>query len=825
MTQESLAERAGLSVHGVQKLEAGASHPYRDTVRRLLSAMPLSLEDARALEAVAQPAPRNRSRIATQAADEVGTVLPAQLTSFIGREQEIHEIVQLLHVARLVTLTGVGGCGKTRLALEVARQVHGQYGDGVWFIELASLADPALVPQAVAASLGIREGSAQPLLKLLTSALKPRHALLVLDNCEHLLNACAQLVSALLTGCPRLQVVATSREALGLTGEISRRVPSLLVPPSEEPLTLEALAGYTAVQLFVDRAQAVQPSFGLSERNAASIAQICIRLDGIPLALELAAALVRGISVEQQASRLDQRFRLLTGGSRAALPRQQTLRATIDWSYELLTETERMLFARLSVFAGSWTLEAAESVCTGDGIDRGAVVELLLHLVDKSLVDAMEESDGVDRYRLLDTLRQYARERLLSGGHAEAVHSLHAEYYLSLAERVEPELDLPSQRECIELLSQELGNLRAALEWQIAGGDAQNALRLAGVVARFWEVRGHLREGRKRLTEVLALPAASASTRARAKVLDGAGVLALYQYDVLAARPLFKESLALYRQHRDWHGVAWVLIHLGWFCHDTGRLKAAFRFLREAVQLCEQLGDRRGSARALTLLGSVTFWAGDFTAARALHEQSLAQTREVGDRWGTAWALHNLGMDLLRLAELGQNGTRLAQPALEESFSIWSELGERRHLAFVMSDLGTFAASQHDFVAARARLNESLSTFTELGDVHGKWVTLLNCALLFNAEGKYEQAVQALGGAATQLKVGLRRSPPFAGPLWDRHLSTARSAMDPRQFAAAWQRGEAMALDEAIAYVYQQLASTGPHGVRSAPPGPSTAVS
>ena len=485
LTQEALAERAGLSVHGVQKLESGGSHPYRDTVHRLLKALRLSPADVEAFQAAAAPAPRHRAGGAARPWTNVRKDLPAALTSFIGREHDTDELARLLPSTRLLTLTGVGGCGKTRLALEVARSVYARYPDGVWLVELAPIADPALVPQTVATALGIRETPAQPLLTTLTTALKPRRCLLLLDNCEHLLDACATLANTLLLACPGLHILTTSREALGLAGEVSCRVPSLRVPPLEPLPAAEALDAYAAVQLFVERTRAVQPGFAVTDRNAVAIAQICHRLDGIPLALELAAARVRGLSVDDLAARLDQRFRLLTGGSRAALPRQQTLRATVDWSYDVLSESERAVFARLSVFAGGWDLEAAEAVCAGDGIDQEQVVELLLHLVDKSLVAAEEDAAGRQRYRLLDTLRQYGRDRLLASGQSEAVHGRHAMYYLTLAERAEPELDLPRQAVWIERLALEHSELRSALEWLMAQGEVDPAVRLAGVLSRF----------------------------------------------------------------------------------------------------------------------------------------------------------------------------------------------------------------------------------------------------------------------------------------------------------------------------------------------------
>jgi predicted ATPase/DNA-binding XRE family transcriptional regulator len=803
LTQEALANLAGLSAHGIQRLESGASRPYRETIRRLVQALRLSREDATALQDVAPPAPRHRtSRAGTSPAD-IRHSLPAALTSFIGRELEKDELARLLAVTRLLTLTGVGGCGKTRLALEVCRLVYDTYPDGVWLVELASITDPALIPQAVATAVGVRETPAQSLLTTLSTTLEPRQTLLVLDNCEHLLDACAHLANTLLLACPRLQILATSREALGVAGEVSRRVPSLQVPPPESPPTAEAVGRYAAVQLFVERARAVQPTFAIAERTAATIGQVCQRLDGIPLALELAAALLRGLSVDDLATRLDQRFQLLTGGNRAALPRQQTLRATIDWSYGLLTEAERALFARLAVFAGSWDLEAAEAVCAGDGVDREEVVQLLLHLVDKSLVAAEEQVVG-KRYRLLDTLRQYARETLLARGESEHVHGRHANYYATLADTAEPELDQPRQAAWIDRLALEQSEFRAAVEWLVARGAVQQALQLAGVMSRFWEVRGQLREGRARLAGLLALPGASARTVARAKVLDGAAVLALYQFDIPTARALFKESLALYREHHQLRGVSWVLIHLGWLCHDLGRPRAAQRFLQEALALCRQVDDRRGVARCLTILGMLAFDELDLRIARSMYEESLALNREVGDRWGTAWTLLNFGRVRLAEAELGLADTSAAQGLLEESVTIWREIGERRHLAFASADLAVSVAWQGDLALARTHLEEALSTFAELQDKAGNWSALFSCSRLLATDGQYEQSARLLGAARAGQFVAGRPIACFS-VLAEHRLESLRRIVGPELVATAFAQGAAMSLDEAVALAYFKL--------------------
>ena len=424
--------------------------------------------------------------------------VPASLTSFLGREREVAEVRARLAAGRLLTLTGVGGCGKTRLALEVARVVLDQYPDGVWLVELGPTADAALVPHSVAAVVGARETAGQSTVNALASRLRARRLLLVLDNCEHLLDACAQLVDVLLRACPEVRVLATSREALGITGEVAWRVPSLPVPDPHHLPQLAELRANPAVRLFTERASATQSQFVLTERNAPAVAQVCARLDGIPLALELAAARVAGLAVDQLAARLGQRFRLLTGGSRTALPRQQTLRATLDWSYDLLSQPEQMLLERLSVFAGGWTLEAAEVVCSGAGIEVSDVTDGLLRLVNKSLVVADEAPDGRQRYRLLETVRQYARERLGSAAEAEAAHERHAAYFLAYVEAHDPEELLRAkgllnpERSMLDQLEGELDNLRAALRWWIESPDAERALHQAAALFRIWYLRGSL---------------------------------------------------------------------------------------------------------------------------------------------------------------------------------------------------------------------------------------------------------------------------------------------------------------------------------------------
>ncbi|MSP12497.1 MAG: adenylate/guanylate cyclase domain-containing protein, partial [Chloroflexi bacterium] len=528
--------------------------------------------------------------------------LPVQLTSFIGREKEMADIKRLLPSTHLLTLTGVGGTGKTRLSLQVAADLLEEFADGVWLVELAPLADPALVPQAVATALGVREESGRPLLATLTDYLRAKHLLLILDNCEHLVAACIQVAEALLRACPHLKMLATSREALGITGESIFHVPSLPLPDPLRLPPVETLTQYEAIRLFIDRAVAVKSDFTVTNANAPAVAQICHRLDGIPLAIELAAARVRALSVEQISKRLDDRFRLLTGGSRSALPRQQTLAALIDWSYNLLTAPERALLQRLSVFAGGWSLEAAEQVCADVGQDSGhprdvvlssEVLDLLTRLVDKSLVNA-EDQDGETRYRLLETIRQYARDRLLESGEGDQVRDRHLQYFLQLAEEGEIQLRGPQQMAWFKRLQTEQDNFRIALQWSLG---TEAGLRLAGALADFWVWwRGEISEGRRWLEEILAQTAGLGRTAARAKALCAAS---WFQDDSTAKRSRYEESIAIWREVGDQRGLALALHYLGLLELEQNHLAVARQWNTESQELWRAAGDAWGLARSL----------------------------------------------------------------------------------------------------------------------------------------------------------------------------------------------------------------------------------
>lgn len=665
--------------------------------------------------------------------------LPVQWTSFIGREKEIEEVRSLLAKTRLLTLTGSGGCGKTRLALQVAAELIEGYSDGVWLVELGALSDPAFVPQQVATALGLREAPGRTLVQTVTDYLLPKAALLLLDNCEHLIEACTPLVDTLLRTCPHLRILATSREALRITGEQIYRTPSLSTPDQASlPKEQRALAGvvskYAAVRLFVDRAQLQRSDFVLTHQNITAVAELCSRLDGIPLAIELAAARVKMLSVEQIAARVADRFRLLTGGSRTALPRQQTLRAAMDWSYDLLSESERRLLNRLSVFAGGWRLESVEQVCGEEGVEE-EVLDLLSGLVDKSLVFS-EEEEGATRYRLLETVRQYSREWLGKTEEEAEFRDRHQAFFLALAEEAVPHLTGPEQGVWLERLEAEHDNLRAALEWcQTEQGRTEAGLRLAGSLWRFWWTRGYLSEGRKQLMALLSHPGGQDRTRARANALIGAGVLASTQGDNEVARTLYDESLTIFREADNPGGMALALSGLGNLAYVQGDNANARAHYEQCLAIQQEMGASYGIANSLNSLGNVACSQGDYAAAQSYLEESLAIFREVGNPGGMALALRNLGN-----VAFAQGDYAAAQSYQKESLAIFRELDDLRGTADSLSNLGNAAYAQGDYEVARAYGEESLAISREIGNRKNIADSLNHLGNVASAQDNFEVA-------------------------------------------------------------------------------------
>jgi len=680
--------------------------------------------------------------------------LPLPLTSFVGRAGALAEVQRLLSSARLITLTGPGGVGKTRLALEAASAAVGQFEDGAWWVELAPLCDAGLVADEVSLVLGLPAGSKQPQKALVSEHLRPKNLLLVLDNCEHLIYACAELAESLLQTCPRLRILATSREALGIGGEIAWPVPPLSLPGPGSPPNLEAVTESEAGRLFVERARAIRPDLPLAPSDARAIAQVCRRLDGLPLAIELAAARVRMLSLPQIAARLDDSIRLLTQGSRTALPRHQTLEAAMDWSYDLLTLAEQELFKRLAIFSRGFTLEAAEAVASDPAapevIPPEDVLDLLSRLVLKSLVVVMDDRAG--RYRLLETIRQHALERLRASGEMDRVRHLHLAYYLELAERAESRLVGENQVESLKLLQVEHDNLRAALAWAAEGGAPGAGLRLAAALGPFWNRIGHLSEGSRWLEKALAACRAPGPLRAKA----------LYQAASLA--------------------------------HQQGNYEQALDLSRQSLALSRYLGDRHGMARALGLRGMIVHWQGDRDRAGPLLEESLALAREIEDERTVARTLLFLG-DL----RLRQGALAGATALLEDGLGFYQRMGDGWRMAWALSALGDVARLRGDYRRAAAHFRLALSLYQELGSKSEMPFPLEALALTTAAQGQPERAAR-LWGAAAALRDEIHA---FLAPSYRSdyapYLDLLRAALGEQAFAAALAEGRELTLEQALA--------------------------
>jgi predicted ATPase/class 3 adenylate cyclase len=640
--------------------------------------------------------------------------LPRRMTSFVGRERELSETKRILGTTALMTLTGAGGVGKTRLAIELATEVLGEYRDGAWIVELGSMADPSVLGNVLSAALAVQERSTGSQVVAVAEHLRSRQLLLVLDDCEHVLAAVADAADTILRAAPGVRIVATSREPLGITGEALYPVPSLSAPAAGRETVGDVLAQFDACRLFVERCVVAQPSFQVTEANIGTIARICRRLDGIPLALELAAARVRALPVEQIAARLDDRFQLLTGGNRNALPRHQTLRAAMDWSYDLLTEPERAVLRRLSVFSGGCTLEAAEAVCAGDPVESAAVLDLLTRLVDRSLVVA-EMTGEESRFGLLETVREYALERLLGEDEPDRTRRRHRDWYLDLVEQARPAFfQGPEPGHWLERLDREHDNLRAALGWS-EGADDEGAtgLRLATDLWRFWEIRGYLQEGRDWLERFLRSSGGQVSIR-RADALTGAGILALMQGDHPAALRFHEESLALQRELGDEGAVSYALNNLANAAIQQGHYAKARELYQETLEISERRGDRHGTGFTLSHLADAVALEGDYEEARGLFERSIAVFREHDDRWGEAIALGNFAQAAAR-----QGDYATARVLNEEAVELSQAIGDARGVARAIGNLGDVAVAEGDFAAARSLYLECVRIRYTLGDLPG----------------------------------------------------------------------------------------------------------
>jgi non-specific serine/threonine protein kinase len=765
------------------------------------------------------------------------TNLPIPLTSFIGRQQEIGEVKEILSNMRLLTLTGAGGSGKTRLAIQVANESLGSFKDGVWWVELAALTNETLVSQAVAKTLGVQGNAQQPLVESLVNYLRSKQLLLVLDNCEHLLTPCAQLATVLLSVCPHLKIVATSRESLGILGERSWQVPSMLLPKNQTLPVSELLIRFEGIRLFCERAIAVKADFTLTEQNASIVIEICQRLDGIPLAIEMAAARVQVLPVKEIAARLDERFNLLTLGDRIVLPRHQTLHALIDWSYELLPPDERILLKRLSVFAGGFTLDAAEKVCSYDELQQNQVLDLLSHLISKSLV-MVEVKVGDARYRMLDTIREYAREKLLMSIETESVQNRHLEYYLILTENAEPRLHGSDQLAWFNRLESEHDNLRAALEWSMMGDRNAMGLKLAGALYSFWDNSGYWSEGYERLVGLLKNKMGEKSV-SRGKALVAAGSLASACGYSTEMRSLFEEGMHIIRESKEEGkgllGFALAQYAKAFVDRDPA---SALSLAEEGVQASREAGDILGLASCLWTVGMVTRRLSDFAKARSAQEESMTLFEKIGDKRMHALLLSNLAYTYYFEGDLHK-----AKECFDQSMKIAKEIGDKYSEANSIPGSSDIARRMGNYEEASILLQKGLIFHREIGEAHQGligdlfyfglleltrgnlveangyliegvaaakkanlrfWLPFLFDSLGYLASAKSPGRAARLFGAAGVLREQLgTRLYPIERDEYKKYFTRARAQLDEKNWKAMWKEGNVMTMEQAIDYALQ----------------------
>lgn len=797
--------------------------------------------------------------------------LPLQLTSFVGRGGEIEQVKSLLGTSRLVTLTGAGGVGKTRLALAVASDMLDKFKDGLWLVELAPLGDPALIPGAIASIFGVHADQNRSLRTALLDYLLEKQLLLILDNCEHLIEASAEVTDTILRTCPKIRLLVSSREALGIEGEVPFLVPSLSFPDPGILPEIESLENYEAIQLFLARARLVLPRFTVTEANASSLAQLCHRLDGIPLALELAAARLQVLSLEQIVARLDDSFRLLTGGSRRALPRHQTLHALIGWSYDLLNEAERTLFRRLSVFAGGWSLEAADAVCTDEnlpisppaerralGISSTEILDLLGGLVNKSLVTVERLGDTVRSYRMLETIRQYAQEKLVEAGEAERFRDRHLDFLLGLAEQSELLLRGPEVLACLELLDDQLDNLRLALSWSLGSRQSTRVakgLRLASSLEFYWATRDLMDEGIGWLRSGLEIITIEegCSVQLKAKVLYTIGYLVINTADftrVAELRPLLEESIALFQECNDRLGQAMAQCELGLclmfkyvtsfgYSHEKQEYPQARALGEQGLATCRELGKPHNLALAL-FLNQYIFSAGlEFEQARAYSEEALGLCEKIGDKLIMKLILMRLGDlaltqgDLAGCRQYNQKALLLAQElgakgaiiqaffafgivayysqdfeAMESHFKVSLDLSREigvvifqmasfRNLGIAALRLGNLNQSKEYFL-------ENLSLAQKVIGADSEWIKydmftfIMGMAGIALGKEQFAQAARLLGVIEAQLENFFKPLDPWDQAEFHRITDEVRHQLDEATFAVAWSAGRGLSLEQAI---------------------------
>lgn len=765
--------------------------------------------------------------------------LPTPLTSFIGREKELKEISGLLSSCRLLTLTGPGGVGKTRLAIQIADDSIKKFNDGVFWVGLVGLSDGSLIPQEIAQSLKVRGASGEPFIETLKTYLETKDVLLVIDNCEHLLRAFAEYAEQLLAACPKLKILATSIEVLGLFNELIWQVPSLPLPEALGPLSLMDFKEFASIELFDERASTAKPGFTLDERNVSAVSQICRRLDGIPLAIELAAARVKVLSVDEIAAHLDDCFSLLTSGSRTAIPRHQTLRATMDWSYDLLTEEEQILFRRLSVFVGGFTLEAAEAVCSQE-MHRKTILDLLGRLVDKSLV-IVEIGLEISRtrYRLLETIRQYAREKLLDANESESLRDQHLHFFVRLAEHTQPIFQTARRTEWLPRLEIEHDNLRAALGWACES-DVETARWLAGMLERFWFYSDHLSEAHTWYARVLDSGDRAAVTKGLALALFGSGCVSLNLGYMDEAQARLEQSVVLWQQigEQQWlassfQWLAYLVMQRGdgerartiyaeheslfrassdplllaWTLGNWGIAKCAARpddptskaLLDEALSFGHTQQDPFCFVLCYSSLGDWAVLQGDYATARRHFLKALEWRRQLGTRWIIVAGLWQVANIMCLQGDYPQ-----AEPMYEEALALARALGDQRNEAHIAQELGIVAIHLGDVERATTLLAESLSSFRKWADSLGIARCFLGLADLRQVHGHMEQAARMLSFVEPWLQSNQIQLVHFDRTNYERSVTAARVQLDEATFAKAWAEGQAMTLDKAVAYALRE---------------------
>ena len=800
LTQEELAERVatGVSVETISNVERGRTRPQRHTVRELLGA--LELTEAEREEALG--AWRTTSRPGSHKAEAAPVPPPAPLTPLVGRQREFAAVANLLQCedVRLLTLTGPGGVGKTRLALEVAATLGDSFPQGVVFVDLTPLRDPRLVVPMIARTLGLRDAAGdQPLRKRLAARLRGQRLLMLLDNFEPVV-AAAPGVTELLVASPGPSFLATSRIALRVRGEQQFEVLPLELP-STTGLTDPSLSQVGAVELFVQRAQSVAPSFALNVDNAAEVGEVCCRLDGLPLALELAASWIKVLPPRALLERMEHRLAVLVGGASDLPERHQTLRGTLAWSHDLLEERERALFRRLAVFVGGCTPEAVDAVCSmEDDCSDSTVLEELSSLVDKSLLGVKA---GEPRFTMLETIQEYAQERLEESGEAQELRRRHAAFFLELAELAEPHLTSSERERWLDRMEAERDNLRAVLAWSTTTeGQTDLALRLAGTLIWFSFHRGYVSEARNWLERALSQRGASVHTVSRARALYGAAGAAWARGDYAMARAWLEESVAIFRGAGEHRRLALALTLLGMVLTNQGAAAAALAPLRESLSLSRKAHDLWGTAYTLHVLGDAKWLSGDPEPARRHYEESLALFEELGDQWGEAMNLGALGN--MRWSE---GDEAAAQSLLEEGEALFRQMGNKLvNLPRGLVPLGHVALARGDHQRAQHLFADSLSLWQELGNKTGILLSLAGVASVADARGRFEAAARLLGATFALFDFTLfdTSSMLLDAPasafraVFDRAVANTRANLDEERFAAAWVEGQGMTLEQAM---------------------------